>query len=207
MYAVQKSSSSTRTAGAFITAGVIAGVSLVLANGVGSQFEPVVENIAVLEFIEAPPEVVVVPPPPVEVPPIEVTAPPPPVFEAPEFVPPEAPETQIAAVADIPDVPLGPPVPVVSSDRIPPKLRVVAEPPYPVQSRRAQEQGVSGIEVCVDERGRVTSANLRKSSGHTRLDSAALQWIRDSRFTPGSVGGAPQPMCGHRVDYEWRLDA
>ncbi len=207
MYAVvQKSSSGTRMTGVITTALVFAGVSFVLANGIGQEFTPVEEKISVLEFIEAPPEVVVKPPP-VEAPPIEITSPPPPVFEAPEFVPPEAEAVIAAEPAAVPDVPPGPAVPVMGSDRVAPKLRAAVEPPYPSASRRAQEEGVSGIEVCVDARGRVTSASLARSSGHQRLDSAAMQWIREARFTPGSVGGAPQPMCGHRVDYEWRLDA
>jgi periplasmic protein TonB len=90
--------------------------------------------------------------------------------------------------------------------RVLPKLRAMEKPSYPPTEVRAGNQGTTGIEVCVDARGRVTSTSLKQSSGHVRLDEAALKWVRDARFTPGSVDGSPQAMCGHNVFYEWKLE-
>ena len=73
-------------------------------------------------------------------------------------------------------------------------------------SIRANEQGVSTLDVCVDARGRVSSATLAASSGHTTLDSAALKWVRSARFTPGKLDGVAQSVCGHTVVYEWNLE-
>jgi outer membrane biosynthesis protein TonB len=47
--------------------------------------------------------------------------------------------------------------------------------------------------------------SIAGSSGSQRLDEAAAKWLRNERFTPGSVGGVAQSMCGHDVYYEWNL--
>lgn len=86
-----------------------------------------------------------------------------------------------------------------------PILLPQSPPDYPRSSIRANEQGVSTLDVCVDARGRVTSATLANSSGHATLDSAALKWVRTARFTPGKLDGVAQSVCGHTVVYEWNL--
>lgn len=90
--------------------------------------------------------------------------------------------------------------------RIAPKLRSVDKPPYPASELRAKNEGNTSLGLCVDARGRVTSASLTKSSGHSKLDEAALRWVKDARFSPGTVDGAAQAVCGHTVVYEWRLE-
>ena len=88
-----------------------------------------------------------------------------------------------------------------------PRMKPMAPPPYPLPEIRANAQGTTTLEVCIDARGRVTSAKLAQSSGHARLDEAALIWVRDARFAPGLVDGVAQPVCGHPVDYVWRLES
>ena len=90
--------------------------------------------------------------------------------------------------------------------RVGAKLIPGPPPPYPMPDVRRQNEGVSSLQVCLDVRGRVTSASLAKSSGHSSLDQAALKWVRDAKFTPAKVDGAAQAVCGHSVDYEWTLD-
>jgi protein TonB len=90
--------------------------------------------------------------------------------------------------------------------RLAPRLRSEEKPPYPASEIRAHNEGNTGLGLCVDARGRVTSASLVKSSGHPKLDEAALKWVKDVRFSPGTVDGAPQAVCGHTVVYEWRLE-
>ncbi len=87
-----------------------------------------------------------------------------------------------------------------------PALLPQEAPPYPPSAIRSQSEGVSTLDVCVDARGRITSATLASSSGHTVLDNAALKWVRSARFTPGKLDGAPQSVCGHTVAYEWNLE-
>ncbi len=92
------------------------------------------------------------------------------------------------------------------SVRVAPKMRSQEKPPYPGTEWRAHNQGDTSLGLCIDARGRVTSANLVKSSGHAKLDEAALKWVTGARFSPGTVDGAPQAVCGHTVVYEWRLE-
>jgi TonB family protein len=57
---------------------------------------------------------------------------------------------------------------------------VVASPTrYPLQSQVRGQEGAVLFEVEVDESGRVADARLLRSSGHSRLDRAASQSIRD----------------------------
>lgn len=59
--------------------------------------------------------------------------------------------------------------------------------------------------LCVSATGRVTSATLAGSSKYPVLDRPALSWVRDRKFMSAKVDGVPQPVCGHSVDYEWKL--
>jgi TonB family protein len=86
------------------------------------------------------------------------------------------------------------------------KLLPGTPPPYPASEVRRGNEGVSSLHVCLNARGRVTEASLAKSSGHKALDQAALKWVRDAKFSPATVDGAAQSVCGHTVDYEWTLD-
>jgi protein TonB len=90
--------------------------------------------------------------------------------------------------------------------RIAPKLRSMEKPPYPASEIRRRSEGSTGLKLCVDAHGRVTSASLASSSGHPRLDEEALKWVKSARFSPGTVDGAPQTVCAHTVVYEWRLE-
>jgi periplasmic protein TonB len=87
-----------------------------------------------------------------------------------------------------------------------PSLLTRDPPPYPAAAKRRQAEGDTSLEVCVSAAGRVTSASLAGSSGHSDLDDAALKWIRNGRFTPGELDGVAQSVCGHNVIYEWNLE-
>jgi protein TonB len=102
--------------------------------------------------------------------------------------------------------PVHPPPPAHTAVRTAPKMKLGDPPPYPAVAIRGNMQGTSAITLCIDARGRVTSAALAGSSGHDVLDQAALKWVRDARFTPGTVDGSAQPVCGHPVEYVWNLE-
>jgi protein TonB len=66
--------------------------------------------------------------------------------------------------------------------------------PYPPESRAAGEQGTVILRLIVDGSGRPTSVGIAKSSGHPRLDRAAVEagWrcrVRDA--APGQRLEAP----------------
>ena len=67
-------------------------------------------------------------------------------------------------------------------------------PPYPRQSRRLGEQGKVVIAVAIDIDGTSAEAVIHQSSGHPRLDRAALATVLKWRFVPGKRGNENQKM-------------
>lgn len=208
----ERASSSTRFAGGVTAVTATAALALAVVVGMGGQIATAMEEKLIFTVIpDAPP---IEPPPLANEEQFDVTSdvtPPPehprvdvPVFE---WDPP------ITVVVDpTPRVETGPGVaeakvaPPKAPVRTLAKLLVAAPPPYPAADVRKGNEGISSLEVCLDVRGRVTSASLAGSSGHASLDQAALKWVREARFTPAKVDGAPQAVCGHSVDYAWKLD-
>lgn len=99
------------------------------------------------------------------------------------------------------DPPQPPHIPV----RLPAKMKPGEPPPYPPTALRTGEEGISAISLCIDAKGRVTSASLARSSGHQSLDEAAVKWASQARFAPGTLDGLPQSACGQEIDYQWRI--
>lgn len=153
-------------------------------------------------------------PPMREIDTVALTTPfPAPPLPAPIPYPEDAPDTRIAAGPA--EAKPGPsatgviePVPATRPAAPPsaPKLLARETPPYPPTEIRARNEGVTSLAVCIDARGRVSEATVTASSGHRRLDEAALKWIRAARFSPAKQDGAPVEMCNFPVDYEWRLE-
>lgn len=67
-------------------------------------------------------------------------------------------------------------------------------PSYPRMSRRLGEQGTVVIRVFINVEGRADQAELRASSGYSRLDEAALQTVKRWRYVPGQRAGVPEAM-------------
>mgnify|MGYP002742244847 FL=1 len=64
-------------------------------------------------------------------------------------------------------------------------------PPYPPMSQDEGEEGTVKLEVIVEANGSVSSARVTKSSGHKRLDNAALNAAKKARYAPKQVDGSP----------------
>ncbi|MFT5540747.1 MAG: protein TonB [Alphaproteobacteria bacterium] len=64
-------------------------------------------------------------------------------------------------------------------------------PRYPWLARQQGEQGRVVVRVAVDRTGQVINAEIAQSSGHGRLDRAALNTLRRWRFVPARRGTAP----------------
>lgn len=84
------------------------------------------------------------------------------------------------------------------------KYRAVMDPKvfYPPTSMTLQEQGIAVVNVCVGADGRMDGQpTLVGSSGHKRLDQAAIKWAREAlRFTPATENGLGVRACkGFRV--------
>jgi periplasmic protein TonB len=67
------------------------------------------------------------------------------------------------------------------------------QPDYPPMSLRNQEQGTVEIRIKVDEQGKVTSADVQKSSRFGMLDDAALRVVKNKWHFP----------AGPLRDYVW----
>jgi protein TonB len=135
-----------------------------------------------------PPEVVRPKPRPVERQPLPQA----PVEPAPLVV--ETPAPSPATVAPQPDpapiVAVAPPLPVV-----PPSFDAAylknPPPAYPLMSRRREEQGKVLLRVHVSAEGTASQALVHVSSGHPRLDEAAVQAVLQWRFVPAMQGDRP----------------
>lgn len=77
-------------------------------------------------------------------------------------------------------------------------------PAYPLESRRRNEQGDVAIELQIDAGGAVVEARVLRSSGHLRLDRAALAALRQYRFQPAMRLGVAVPVTIEQT-VEFRL--
>ncbi|HRQ46693.1 MAG TPA: energy transducer TonB [Rhodocyclaceae bacterium] len=78
-------------------------------------------------------------------------------------------------------------------------------PVYPPMSRRRGEQGEVLLLVAVSVDGRPEHIEIRKSSGHQRLDEAALRAVSEWRFIPARQGSRPV-AANVLVPIEFRLN-
>lgn len=203
-----RASSSSQLAGLSIAALITALAGVALANGFGQIIIRIIETP--ITFTPLPEDVI--PDNPVErtldMDVVSLDTPLPPLPPIPNWAPEDATPTiplppidRTGPATDTGARVVPPPAPVRSR----PVLLKQTPPEYPMSARRAQQQGTSTLDVCVDARGRASSATLANSSGHQALDNAALKWVRNARFTPGKLDGVAQSVCGHTVVYEWNL--
>jgi periplasmic protein TonB len=67
-------------------------------------------------------------------------------------------------------------------------------PRYPPAARRSLQQGVVQLRVLVGEDGRARDIELLRSSGHTLLDEAARQCVREALFRPYLLNGVARAV-------------
>ncbi|GAB1394147.1 energy transducer TonB [Rhodocyclaceae bacterium] len=123
-------------------------------------------------------------PTPIEKPrPRQIVAETPAVTQADYIAPLPPPEPSPEPVIEAPPLPL-PVGPVALSAELSVACPERASPTYPAQSRRLGEEGTVILRVELDESGRVANARVNQSSGHARLDAAALTIVRTWRCMP-----------------------
>lgn len=77
-------------------------------------------------------------------------------------------------------------------------------PQYPKRSEDKGEEGTVVLRFLVGTDGNVQSAQLVKSSGFERLDTAAREAFMKCKFTPGTIDGAAVASWV-RQPFTWRL--
>jgi protein TonB len=120
-------------------------------------------------------------------------------------------EITVAKTAETPKTPIAPsppPAPAVASapDKSPPaeaapltlphlNADYLDNPPptYPRISRRLGEQGKVLLRAMINTDGTVAQLVVRKTSGFSRLDQAALETVKNWRFVPARRGGQIVP--------------
>jgi len=76
---------------------------------------------------------------------------------------------------------------------------------YPRLSKRLGETGVVMLRIFIDEAGRVRDAQVSRTSGHPRLDDAAMAAVQKARFRPPSENG--QAVSGYaQVPVDFQLE-
>lgn len=202
-----KRDNSSRIVGVVAVGAAFGLVALGLAFGVGTRIVAKLTETEVVIIEEAPVEDEEPPPPP----PVDVELPPPPPqVVLPEFtfdVPPPPNAIQQVEQVQRPVAPPPAPRPAVTITSRPEVGRRATMPEYPAAARRAQEEGTTTLEMCIDERGRVTDIKIVGSSGSSRLDDAALRHWQRNRFTPAKKSdGTDASVCGHILENVWSLE-
>jgi protein TonB len=134
---------------------------------------------------------IVAPPPP-----IALAMPAPALATSPAPAPVVIPAPAPAAAAPAAPAP-APAAPAVATGRDLSANLVDATPPrYPIDSRRAREQGTVVLNVTVGIDGRVADIGLSRSSGFDRLDRAALAAVKRWRWSPTRQNGQAMIIQG-----------
>ena len=81
------------------------------------------------------------------------------------------------------------PSPIQARIDAPPKPKHTIKPKYPSESRKRGEQGSVGIEFIVSSDGSAKSISVVSTSGFPLLDEAAINAVREARFTPAKSNG------------------
>jgi protein TonB len=93
-----------------------------------------------------------------------------------------------------PPPPPAPAAPVrITGQLVTPALLNRVEPVYPAAASEAHLSGSVILEVVVDTQGRVESVKVLRSR-HPWLDNAAIQAIREWRYSPLVLNGSPTPF-------------
>jgi protein TonB len=163
----------------------------------------------VLEIVQPPMLVQLLPEPPRALPNMAPPPVPMPQLRKPEIVIPEPPRFETLSAVQVVEKPAPPPPPSPApvANVAPPPAPTVAPvaaaprhdlayldnpaPSYPVFAKRAREQGKVMLRVQVDASGQVAGIDIHESSGYERLDKAALAAVRRWRFEPARLGDRP----------------
>ena len=178
----------------------------------------------IIEEVKPPP-----PPPPENLPPPPKFAPPPPSFVPPPEVnvnPPPTPAPTITTTTVAPPpapVTIAPPPAPAAPPAPPAPPRVAARPAianvsacapkpddYPAAALRAEATGTTKVRFTVGADGKMTAAEVVKSSGpsreHKQMDRVALAKLSECSFRAGADENGKPVGASFEVEYVWKIE-
>ena len=105
------------------------------------------------------------------------------------YAPPPPASSAVAEAPPLAEAQPLPPQPVMLSGELSVSCPERAPPEYPTFAKRMNEQGKVVLRVELGEDGRVANATVKTSSGHQRLDAAALSAVKAWRCKPSVRNG------------------
>ena len=193
---------SQRVTGFVLAAALNAGIAYILLATLGMVPMPTIPMPFNGRVIIEPRDVELPPPPQPTIPQSQIKEFVPPIIEiplepdtnrhvitTPEASPqvPPAEQQQQASV----ERPIPPPIVMMPARAI---MATHTTPDYPPVSRRLGEQGTLRLRLTIGVDGMVEDARVEVSSGHQRLDDAAVQWVKAHwRYEPAMQGPKPIP--------------
>jgi len=132
-------------------------------------------------------------------------APEPPSASAPPKPKPARPKPKPRPTSTPAATPAPPPTPKAEEPRRDPAVISCRVPAYPSDSRRLGETGTVTLSLLVGPDGDVLDKRIDTSSGHERLDAAALEALAKCRFKPGGRDGRAEESWA-KLRYVWKLN-
>jgi protein TonB len=186
-----------RAIGFLFATALNAGIAYILLATLGVVPMPTIPMPFEYRVIIEPDKIEIPPPPQPTIPPPRIKEFVPPIIEIP--LQPEANPNAITAPEAAPQVAPAEPQREASVERpVPPPIVVTPAraimathtiPDYPPVSRRLAEQGTLRLRLTIGIDGTVEDARVEVSSGHERLDNAAVQWVKAHwRYEPAMQG-------------------
>jgi TonB family protein len=87
-----------------------------------------------------------------------------------------------------------------------PDLRLVAsDSDYPAEARAKKEEGITELQVLLDQIGSVQNLRVAKSSGYSDLDAKAREVVANLAFRTATVSGSPARSIV-LIKFIWSLD-
>ena len=83
-------------------------------------------------------------------------------------------------------------------DIVPPKELRQPSVRYPLTSQNDGDEGTVTLLLAVQPDGSVSDIRIARSSGHPRLDAAAVRSLRQAKFQPATCHGKPIAVRIHK---------
>ncbi len=84
-------------------------------------------------------------------------------------------------------------------------LKNCPKPSYPLDSRKLEEEGTVNLKFLINIDGTVVRSVIAQTSGHDKLDSAAMDALSKCKFKPATFNGVAEKSWA-QIKYTWRLD-